>query len=347
MRLEAGKGSAKIVDRNFTKQRWGTDKIKAALWGSFNHNSSDFLHGLQLTNNVYQIVNSLNNFVENIRRTHARNTKDINEAITAYRGVFDSLNSIHDYANYIDGEIKTIDNLISAAKDDTYFRFSIITLKGHVAGQNGQPVPIDQTLVNNINQYGRQLYSTIINTKEDTVWNSCINRLRLDEAKDIVNNALIKSKIEAIYSDVCWHKNQNIMVPDENLIPLIPKDNKREVMYLILKKAIEEQDNKYYNFSVESDFSKFNEDNEWQKLINGIRFTEQQPYKKTDFIISSLNLSDILDQYVWDNTEVGEIFFSDKEGKTLHLSENGITDYERKYDADIDIVNLTTLLRGM
>lgn len=61
--------------------------------------------------------------------------------------------------------------------------------------------------------------------------------------------------------------------------------------------------------------------------------------------MSSLNISDMADQYVWDKTEAGEIIFSDKEGKTLHLTENGITDYERKYDAEVELLNLTQLLR--
>lgn len=349
MRLEAGKGSAKIVDRNFIKQRWFTsDKVKAFFKGSFNHDSSDILKNFRPTMNVYQIVNSLYNFVKIICRTHVQNTKRINEEIQKYTTAYNALTVINNYANNIQGALKTTNNLVSDASNNT--NYSIITVINPVAGQDEQPVQIDPALqpaVNNLNQCGSDLSSIIISTKEDKVWTDCINLLRVDDAKDIINDAFIKSKIEAIYGDFCWHKDHSIQVLDANQDIIIHKSKMREVLYHILKKAIEKQDSRYYNLSVESDFSNFDDDFKWGNLIDGIRFTEQQSNKKKDFLMSSLNISDMADQYVWDNTEVGEIFFSDKEGKTLHLSENGITDYERKYDADLNIVNLTSLFKNL
>lgn len=279
MRLEAGKGSAKIVDRNFIKQRWFTsDKVKAFFKGSFNHDSSDILKDFRPTNNVYQIVNSLNDFVENIRRTHARNTKRINDIISRYTDSYNTLTHIANHANNIQGVLKTTGNVVSDATNNT--DYSSITVINPVAGQSVQIAQALRSAVKNLNQYGKVLSSIIINTKEDKIWTRRINHLQLDDAKDIINNASIKSEIEAIYGDVCWHKDHNIQVLDENQIPPIPKQDKRKILYLILKKAIEKQDSRYYNLSVESDFSNFDDDFKWGNLIDGIRFTEQQSNKK-------------------------------------------------------------------
>ena len=346
MRLEAGKGSAKIADRNFIKQRWfKSDKVKAFFKGSFNHDSSDILKDFLPTDNVYRIVDNLKNFILDIHRTHALCTRIINEKTPVYTNAYNTLTAINNYANNIEGVLKTTDELISDATNNT--AYNPITVNNPVAEQDEQPAPIDsalQSAVNNLNQSGRELSSIISTTKEDNIW-AAITPPLSDNAKDIINNASIKPKIEAIYGDVCWHKDHTIQVRDENNIA-IPKSKMREALYLILKKAIEKQDSSYYYLSVESDFSNFNDDAEWNNLVDGIqiRFTEQQSNKKKDFLISCLNISDMADQYVWDKTETGEILFSDKEGKTLHFSETGITDYERTYDTQAKINDLKQIL---
>ena len=103
MRLEAGKGSAKIADRNFIKQRWfKSDKVKAFFKGSFNHDSSDILKDFLPTDNVYRIVDNLKNFILDIHRTHALCARIINEKTPVYTNAYNTLTAINNYANNID-----------------------------------------------------------------------------------------------------------------------------------------------------------------------------------------------------------------------------------------------------
>lgn len=343
LRMEAGKGSAKIVGRNVIKQRWFSN-FKAFIKGSFAHNSIDILNSYQPIEDIYQIVNSLKDFVINIHRMHAQNTIVINEGVDAYTNAYTTLSQINNYANYIQGALKTKDNLVADALNNTEYSNIVIN---QVRGQDGQPEQIDpalQSAVNNLNQLGRLLSTFIISSREDTVWNNCIGTLQ-SAAKDIVNNDLIKVNITAIYENVCWHKDQNIQVQQ---IPAIPAQNMREVMFKILKKAIEKHSGSY-NLSINSDFSNFSNKGKWDDLIDEIKLIEQTHLTRKfgNFFMDNLNISDWADQYVWDSTEEGEILFSDQDGKTLHFTENGITDYERNYDPNGRLGELKQLLKSV
>lgn len=335
MCLEAGEGTAKIIGRNYTKQRWNRNsKLKTFLKGSFAHKSFNTLSEFKF-DHIYNIVHGILSFIYVICSKVFNVSKSIIRHQRDYADAYLALKNIPRHDNKYTGELKTADEIISDAINELGYT----SIRVNDFGQD------DRFLVeaiNELNDYGNALYTIVKEENETKVWNRYINILP-DEIKEIANDVTIKSKIQKVYEEINWYHDHLIFLPNTFNAP---KAKIREALYFTLIKAIEMHKGDDYNISVESNFSEFNDDYKWDILIDKIAFVEQsQKVIGENFVLDLYNLKDMADQYVWDKTENGEILFSNEKGKTLHFTNNGITNYEQIYDAKVYLAGLKKLLQ--
>lgn len=333
MRLEAGDGTARIVGRNFIKQRWGN--IKEFFKGSLFHKGSDILEEFHISDYVFQIVNSIKIFILHLYDYHRTKSVNIIPMYINYDLLYDRIKEIDNFDNKINGTLKDKEEVFSDAKNNIDYN--------RISPKDDAPYEIT-VACNSLNFFGTILSKRLKEyNDEDVVWEKFYQFL-YSSCKEIVNDADIKAKISAIYQPVCWLKNHNLVINDNTELN---KGEMREVLYLVLTKAIKRYRSDSYNISIETGFSDFDDEEKWNKLIDKITFTEQTRKRRKfgDYLMGLVDIKDLEDQYVWDKTETGEILFSNKKGKTLRFTDNGITDYERIYDGSAKLNELKDILR--
>ena len=315
MRLEAGKGSANLLGREFIKRRWM---------------SSDFKHGALMHDRKKSFAEEL--FLENVNiellkakiEIHFNPHKHNHQEIIRIKNQFDRHKQDLENNRLLKKATTSVEIIQQHKKPE----LEIEKLPGNSPNKAQLELSI-----NRIKQASSKLYKLVENATKDKVWKdflkSCPKPLKM-----AFDNNEIKALMDEIISPVYYlDNNNNYCDYNDNIV--IDKTAKRKVLQKTLVILVREHNNKKNPFKItlpDASNLDYSNDQTWNQWVDQIAITEEaispisssSNAKKFGYFMAdawNFNFRDWMEQYAWDSTDDGKILISEKKGETLHIDQ--------------------------
>lgn len=334
MRLEAGKGSANILGRAFTEQRW----IKSSsLIGAITHRRTKKTFKEEFTEEINKNIDidKLNRKIQELFYTHMENHRNIEALKNGYDQQIAYWNSLR-IAEYFNGAPVTSDEIINNNKKPDTITIAV----------NRVPKKLRATFesgAETINKSASDLYEKVKKSDKETVWKEFLKGCDKETAK-IFKDQKVKSLVDEFISPA-YFLDKTTYRPYNNALTSDIGQKRR-----IIQKAFEilvKEHNSKNPFKIQlpdTVILSHSSDIEWTRWVDEITLVEQiEPEVSlsnmrefSNLVMDSWSIGNWADQYSWDSTDDGKILFSDIKGKTLHIQNNNLEDHTyRVPDAEL------------
>lgn len=334
LRLEAGKGETKVLNKDLANNFSNFKSIKSAFKEEW-----PFKPG----NKVVYSIHIFDLLSETIRF--------IQKIFDANKTAFITLKQIQECFNRKYNSIFRVANRVGYKYDDWDAYFTNIKNNKKI---NILPSEAENNFLaaTTYNSFAKGTQELIFHLLENTIWKD--NSTNLSSiVKDLVDNKDIKSQIQKCYDPVCYEKHfQELNPPEVDQNTVIDREIFRETAFKILKKLEKAQRyNLYRGIKLNAEPNSY-KNADWntfidQQIVAVDEAQDSHPWKWLNAYNKITGTAGLFDQFVWDKSEDGKILFSDNEGTTLQFEDNTIQYYDASRDIDLKINAIQDLLRNI
>ena len=317
LRLEAGKGTANILGREFVKQRWINlssesgalthDRAKKNFQNVFTEEITQNIDIDSLKTEIDRCFNAHKNHHQSIDQI--KNGYDIEKQYIEKTGLFETMT--------------TSDDIINHHKKP---EFKLMAVAKQIPARAGL-----EELAKHIKEIGSALSKEVEKAAKDKVWKNFLNTCPKNLKKVFGDNE-IKTLMDNITDPVYFLNGNTYRAYNQGLTPDVAI--KREIIHKALVILVKEHNSKN-PFPVTlpgADGLDYADDQSWSDWVDGITMAVQtKPQtlssKKDavkDFFMEAWNIENWMDQYAWDSTDDGKILISEREDETLRIDDQGI-----------------------
>ena len=317
LRLEAGKGSANILGREFVKQRWvSSDSVSGAFTHDRAKKNFQNVFTEEITQNID--IDSLKAEIDRYFNEHKNHHQTIDQIKNNYDWEKQAIDSTGLFET-----TTTSDDIITQQKKP---EFKLYDLAKRIFARARL-----EDLAKHIKEIGSTLSKEVENATKDKVWQNFLNTCPKNLKKVFGDNE-IKSLMGNIIDPVYFLNGNTYRAYNQGLTPDVAI--KREIIHKALVILVKEHNSKN-PFPVTlpgADGLDYADDQDWRDWIDGISMavqTEPQSISTTgskvkDFFMEAWDIENWMDQYAWDSTDDGKILISEREDETLRIDDQGI-----------------------
>lgn len=334
LRMEAGKGETKVLNKDLANNFSNFKSIKSAFKEEW---------PFKPANKVVYSIHIFDLLSETIRF--------IQKIFDANKTAFITLKQIQECFNRKYNSIFRVASRLGYKYDDwdAYFTNIKNNKKINILPSEAEKNYLAATIYNSFAKGTQEL---IFHLLENTIWKD--NSTNLSSIiKDLVDNKDIKSQIQKCYDPVCYEKHfQELNPPEVDQNTAIDREIFRETAFKILKKLEKAQRyNLYRGIKLNAEPNSY-KNADWntfidQQIVAVDEAQDSHPWKWLNAYNKITGTAGLFDQFVWDKSEDGKILFSDNEGTTLQFEDNTIQHYDASRDIDLKINAIQDLLRNI
>lgn len=334
LRMEAGKGETKVLNKDLANNFSNFKSIKSAFKEEW---------PFKPANKVVYSIHIFDLLSETIRF--------IQKIFDANKTAFITLKQIQECFNRKYNSIFRVAIRLGYKYDDwdAYFTNIKNNKKINILPSEAENNYLAATIYNSFAKGTQEL---IFHLLENTIWKD--NSTNLSSIiKDLVDNKDIKSQIQKCYDPVCYEKHfQELNPPEVDQNTAIDREIFRETAFKILKKLEKAQRyNLYRGIKLNAEPNSY-KNADWntfidQQIVAVDEAQDSHPWKWLNAYNKITGTAGLFDQFVWDKSEDGKILFSDNEGTTLQFEDNTIQHYDASRDIDLKINAIQDLLRNI
>ena len=334
LRMEAGKGETKVLNKDLANNFSNFKSIKSAFKEEW---------PFKPANKVVYSIHIFDLLSETIRF--------IQKIFDANKTAFITLKQIQECFNRKYKSIFRVASRLGYKYDDwdAYFTNIKNNKKINILPSEAEKNYLAATIYNSFAKGTQEL---IFHLLENTIWKD--NSTNLSSIiKDLVDNKDIKSQIQKCYDPVCYEKHfQELNPPEVDQNTAIDREIFRETAFKILKKLEKAQRyNLYRGIKLNAEPNSY-KNADWntfidQQIVAVDEAQDSHPWKWLNAYNKITGTAGLFDQFVWDKSEDGKILFSDNEGTTLQFEDNTIQHYDASRDIDLKINAIQDLLRNI
>ena len=334
LRMEAGKGETKVLNKDLANNFSNFKSIKSAFKEEW---------PFKPANKVVYSIHIFDLLSETIRF--------IQKIFDANKTAFITLKQIQECFNRKYKSIFRVASRLGYKYDDwdAYFTNIKNNKKINILPSEAEKNYLAATIYNSFAKGTQEL---IFHLLENTIWKD--NSTKLSSIiKDLVDNKDIKSQIQKCYDPVCYEKHfQELNPPEVDQNTAIDREIFRETAFKILKKLEKAQRyNLYRGIKLNAEPNSY-KNADWntfidQQIVAVDEAQDSHPWKWLNAYNKITGTAGLFDQFVWDKSEDGKILFSDNEGTTLQFEDNTIQHYDASRDIDLKINAIQDLLRNI
>lgn len=334
LRMEAGKGETKVLNKDLANNFSNFKSIKSAFKEEW---------PFKPANKVVYSIHIFDLLSETIRF--------IQKIFDANKTAFITLKQIQECFNRKYNSIFRVAIRLGYKYDDwdAYFTNIKNNKKINILPSEAENNYLAATIYNSFAKGTQEL---IFHLLENTIWKD--NSTNLSSIiKDLVDNKDIKSQIQKCYNPVCYEKHfQELNPPEVDQNTAIDREIFRETAFKILKKLEKAQRyNLYRGIKLNAEPNSY-KNADWntfidQQIVAVDEAQDSHPWKWLNAYNKITGTAGLFDQFVWDKSEDGKILFSDNEGTTLQFEDNTIQHYDASRDIDLKINAIQDLLRNI
>lgn len=336
LRMEAGKGETKVLNKDLANNFSNFKSIKSAFKEEW---------PFKPANKVVYSIHIFDLLSETIRF--------IQKIFDANKTAFITLRQIQECFNRKYNSIFRVASRLGYKYDDwdAYFTNIKNNKKINILPSEAENNFLAATIYN-YNSFAKGTQELIFHLLENTIWKD--NSTNLSSIiKDLVDNKDIKSQIQKCYDPVCYEKHfQELNPPEVDQNTAIDREIFRETAFKILKKLEKAQRyNLYRGIKLNAEPNSY-KNADWntfidQQIVAVDEAQDSHPWKWLNAYNKITGTAGLFDQFVWDKSEDGKILFSDNEGTTLQFEDNTIQHYDASRDIDLKINAIQDLLRNI
>ena len=317
LRLEAGKGTANILGREFVKQRWiSSDSVSGAFTHDRAKKNFQNVFTEEITKNID--INSLTAEIDRYFNEHKNHHQTIDQIKNNYDWEKHAIVNTTMFQ-----QTTTSDDIITQQKKP---KFELCDLAKQISTRARF-----EDLAKHIKEIGSALSKEVEKAAKDKVWKNFLNTCPKNLKKVFGDNE-IKTLMDNITDPVYFLNGNTYRAYNQGLTPDVAI--KREIIHKALVILVKEHNSKN-PFPVTlpgADGLDYADDQSWRDWVDGITMavqTEPQSISTTgskvkEFFMEAWDIENWMDQYAWDSADDGRILISEREDETLRIDDQGV-----------------------